>query len=271
MEIIKVHHSTPASSPALPPPGATPEATMAAFVSWAEADPGTVGLILSGSQVHDGMPTGYSDYDVHVVTRDHVPSASRDLDGFRSEHLDIVAMPLADFRIRGLPGDPQSWYRYAYVHAQVLFDRLDGTIAEILDKKRTLDPDEAWNAADGYLDAYVNQTYRSLKSHRDGRPVLSHFDAAESVPFALEVLFALHQRVRPYNKYLQWELEQYPLGDPQWDVGRLLPALRRIMADGDPEAQRSLFISIEGAARQAGHDRLLDSWGADLKLLRQQT
>ncbi|WP_347877253.1 hypothetical protein [Streptomyces sp. 8K308] len=127
------------------------------------------------------------------------------------------------------------------MHAKVLLDRLDGTIAEILDKKRTLGPDEAWSAADGYLDAYVNQTFRSLKNHRDGRAALSHLDAAESVPFALEVLFALHQRVRPYNKYLQWELVRNPLGDPQWDVDQLLPTLRRIIADGDPDTQRSLF------------------------------
>ncbi|WP_347877252.1 hypothetical protein [Streptomyces sp. 8K308] len=106
MEIIMVHDITPASSPVLPPSCATPEATMAAFVSQAKADPAVVGLILSGSQAHDGMPTGYSDYDVHVITRDDGPSAVRDLDGFRSEHLDIVAMPLTDFRLRGLPGDP---------------------------------------------------------------------------------------------------------------------------------------------------------------------
>jgi hypothetical protein len=98
---------------------------------------------------------------------------------------------------------------------------------------------------------------------------MGHLDAAESVPYALEVLFALHRRVRPYNKYLQWELERQPLGEPVWEAGRLLPVLRRILADGDPTAQRALFTGIEEGARRAGHDRVLDSWGEDLKLLRQ--
>ncbi len=249
-------------------PASSPDATLAAFVARAQDDPGVVGLVLSGSQAHDGMPTRHSDHDLHVVTRDDAPSALHELHGFRSAHLDLVVLTLADFRLRGLPEDPQSWGRYSYVRAKVLLDRLDGTIGEILDRKRRLDPEEARRAVDGYLDAYVNQTYRSLKNHRDGRAALGHLDAAESVPFALEVIFALHRRVRPYNKFLAWELERHPLDDPRWHADRLLPTLHRILADGDPNTQRALFMTIEPAARDAGHDEILDSWGTDLDLLR---
>ncbi|MER8219299.1 hypothetical protein ABTZ58_01570 [Streptomyces sp. NPDC094143] len=31
---------------------------------------------------------------------------------------------------------------------------------------------------------------------------------------------------------------------------------------------RGLFTAVEEAARRAGHDRVLDAWGADLELLR---
>lgn len=256
---------------AVPPvPGDTPDATLAAFVARATADPGVVGLVLSGSQVHDGMPTARSDHDLHVVLRDRDASPLSELDWFRSAHLDLVVITLAEFRRRGLPGDPDGWCRYAYVHARVLLDRLDGEIATILDRKRTLEEGEARSAAAGALDAYVNQAYRSLKSYRDGRDALGHLDAAESVPYALETVFALHRRVRPYNKYLQWELERRPLGGEEWSAGRLLPVLRRILADGDPHTQRALFGGVERAARAAGHGTVLDSWGADLRLLRPQ-
>ncbi|MEV0218374.1 hypothetical protein [Streptomyces sp. NPDC050704] len=251
--------------------GHTPESTLEAFVSRAIADPGVVGLILSGSQVHEDMSTAYSDYDVHVVVQDSVTSPLSALDGFRSAHLDLVVMTLDEFRRRGLPGDSHGWYHYAYVHAKVLFDRLDGTISELLTAKRTPTPAEARTAVDGYLDAYVNQAYRSLKSHRDGRAEQAHLDAAESIPYALEAIFALHQRVRPYNKFLQWELERHPLGDGEWSAGQLLPTIRRILSDGAPDTQRSLFTSIERAARDAGHDQVLDSWGDSLDLLRRQT
>ncbi len=257
-----VNHRQP-TSPVL---GPTPEATMAAFVAQATADPDVVGLILSGSQAHEGMQTSHSDFDVHVVLRDETSSPIRDLDGFRSAHLDLVVMALRDFRRRGLRDDPMSWLRYAYVHARVLFDGLDGMIGDILDTKRTLSPAEANAAAARSLDAYVNQAYRSLKNHRDGRPELAHLDAAESIPFALEVIFALHQRVRPYNKFLQWELERHPLND-EWTAGQLLPAIRAILANGSPTAQRALFMHIEQRARTAGHEQVLDAWGEDLVLL----
>ena len=254
---------------ALPPvPGATADATLKAFVERAGGDPGVVGLVLSGSQVHDGMPTVHSDHDLHVVLRDRDASPLSELDRFRSAHLDLVVLTLEEFRHRGLPGSPDAFSRYSYVHARVLLDRLGGEIAEILEQKRTLDEDEARTAVDGYLDAYVNQTYRSLKSYRDGRDAVGHLDAAESVPYALEVLFALHRRVRPYNKYLWWELERQPLGDERWAAELLLPVLRRILADGDPHTQRSLFGGIEQTARAAGHGEVLDSWGDDLRLLR---
>ncbi|UED88587.1 hypothetical protein K4G22_19855 [Streptomyces profundus] len=239
-----------------------------ALLAQAHDDPSVLGVLLSGSQAHDGMPTRHSDHDIHVVVRDEGPSAFADWDGYRSPRLDLAVFTLAEFTRRGLPGDEQPWMRYAHVHARVLFDRLDGGIAEILERKRALLPDEARAAVDGWLDAYVNQTYRSLKSFRDGRPDLGHLDAAESMPFFLEVVFALNRRVRPYNKYLSWELANHPLETPGWTAERLLPLLRRLLADGDPGTQRELFAEVELMARAAGHDAVLDSWGTDLELLR---
>jgi hypothetical protein len=63
--------------------------------------------------------------------------------------------------------------------------------------------------------------------------------------------------LRPYNKYLQWELETFPLPAP-WD--RTLPA--RAAADPD-----GLFPEVAALARRRGHGDVLDSWGADLALL----
>jgi hypothetical protein len=113
----------------------------------------------------------------------------------------------------------------------------------------------------------VNGAYRSAKNRRDGRPDEVHLDAAESLPHLLTTMFALHRRVRPYNKYLGWELRQHPLADPAWDADRLLPRLRRVLADGDPGTQRDLFGDLAVAARAAGHGHVLDAWGPDLALL----
>ncbi|MEU7583001.1 hypothetical protein AB0B50_36130 [Streptomyces sp. NPDC041068] len=237
-----------------------------ALVARAEADPAVVGLILSGSRAREGMATEHSDHDVYVVTADGAKPKS--LAGRRSTALDVVVLSLGEFRTRGLPGDAYAWDRYAFVHCEIVLDCLDGEIKELVARKATLDPDEARRLTDESLDAYINSLYRSVKSHRDGRAGAAHLDAAESVGWFLTALFALHGRVRPYNKYLEWELAKSPLGAPHWSLPQLLPTLRRILADGDLPTQRELFARLESSAREAGHGEVIDSWGDDVLLLR---
>lgn len=246
------------------------------FVAHASASPDVVGLVLSGSHAREGMATAHSDHDVYVITADD-PAGDRTatpaalIECRRSPALDVMPLSLSEFRTRGLPGGTDAWDRYAFVHSQVLLDRLDGTITRLVQEKAVLDAPEAHHLAGSELDAYINSLYRSVKSHRDGRPAVAHLDAAESVPYLLTVVFALHQRVRPYNKYLLWELEHHPLGAAEWAADAIFPQLRRIVADGDLATQRALFATVERAARQAGHASVLDSWGTDIDLLRPQT
>ncbi|WP_411151988.1 hypothetical protein [Streptomyces sp. A30] len=238
--------------------------TYDAFVELAAADPAVVGLVLKGSQSHDGMATPYSDHDLYVVVAD---DARTDLTRFadhRSAALDLVIVTLTEFREAGMPG----WERYALARAQIVLDRLDGELARILADKARLGADEAFQDARGWLDAYANSLYRSVKNHRDGQTLAARLDAADSIRFLLELLFAIDRRPRPYNKYLEWELARHPL--PGWDTDVLLRAVDRVSATGDVPLQRHLFALVETAAREAGHDEVLDAWGDDLDLMRPQ-
>ncbi|WP_329333367.1 hypothetical protein OG252_02700 [Streptomyces sp. NBC_01352] len=238
--------------------------TYDAFVELAAADPAVVGLVLKGSQSHDGMVTPYSDHDLYVVVAD---DARTDLTRFadhRSAALDLVIVTLTEFREAGMPG----WERYALARAQIVLDRLDGELARILADKARLGADEAFQDARGWLDAYANSLYRSVKNHRDGQTLAARLDAADSIRFLLELLFAIDRRPRPYNKYLEWELARHPL--PGWDTDVLLRAVDRVSATGDVPLQRHLFALVETAAREAGHDEVLDAWGDDLDLMRPQ-
>ena len=239
-------------------------AGFASFVRRASADPAVLGLVLSGSRARETMPTVHSDYDVYVVVRDDWPDGAGHLDALRAAQLDLAVMPLERFRSRGLPGDPAAWDRYAFVHCRVLFDRDGATITGLVQRKALLDPDEAGDLADRSLDAWLNAYYRAMKSHRDGRPELAHLDAAEGVPYLVTALFALHGRVRPYNKYLQWELERFPLGAAPWEAGQLLPRLRQLLVEGDAPTLRSVFADLDRAAQAAGHGEMVDSWAGHL-------
>jgi hypothetical protein len=238
--------------------------TYDAFVELAAADSAVVGLVLKGSRAHDGMTTRHSDHDLYVVVAD---GATTDLTRFashRTAELDLVVVSLTEFRAAGMPG----FERYALARARIVLDRLDGGIARILADKARLGADEAFREASGWLDAYANSLYRSIKNHRDGQPFAARLDAADSIRFLLELLFALDRRPRPYNKYLEWELDRHPL--PGWDTDVLLGVVDRISATGEVALQRHLFTLVETAARGAGHGEVLDAWGEDLDLMRPQ-
>ncbi|MFF3671117.1 hypothetical protein [Microtetraspora malaysiensis] len=236
--------------------------TYHAFVELAAADPAVVGLVLKGSRAHDGMITEYSDYDLYVVLADGATTDLTRFVGYRTPELDLVIISLADFRRAGMPG----FERYALARARVVLDRLDGGIAQILAAKARLDADEAFRDSGEWLDAYANSLYRSVKNDRDGHSLAARLDAADSIRFLLELLFAMDHRSRPYNKYLEWELARYPL--PGWDTGMLLDAAHRISTTGDGPLQRRIFAHVEAAARRAGHGAVLDAWGEDLDLMR---
>jgi hypothetical protein len=210
------------------------------------------------------MITRHSDHDLYVVLADDVTTDLTRFAGHRTADLDLVIVSLTEFRAAGMPG----FERYALARAQIVLDRLDGGIARILTDKARLGADEAFQSARGRLDAYANSLYRSVKNHRDGQALAARLDAADSIRFLLELLFALDRRPRPYNKYLEWELDRHPL--PGWHTDALLRAVDHISATGDVSLQRHLFTLVETVAREAGLGEVLDAWGEDLDLMRPQ-
>lgn len=234
-------------------------------------DPEIVGVVLTGSAAR-GMATPRSDVDVFVVRMDDTSSGHEVL---RSAAVDEIPIVLAELERPARFGTDGYWYRWSYAWAQVLRDDTTGRIAAAVHGQATLTPDECDAVLGERLDGYVNFVYRALKSDRDGRPLERRLDAAESVPWLLDVIFALSGRVRPYNKYLAWELREHPLTVPEWSAHVLLPQLEA-MLDGDPATLREVFASVERESRRddahRGRDLLgstIDSWGSELALLRE--
>jgi len=144
-------------------------------------------------------------------------------------------------------GGDEYGYRWGYCYTQVLRDETGGRIPAALRRMETHTVAEARRMLlhGDQLDGYVNMAYRALKSERDGRRLESRLDAAESVPWWLDVVFTLEGRVRPYNKYLAWELREHPLS----------------------VVERECLAWDE---RHGGHDlhELVEGWGDELAVLR---
>jgi predicted nucleotidyltransferase len=240
------------------------EPALAAVLTAAGADPGVRGVVLTGSAARDQRGP-HSDVDVFVVVDD--PSGRETT---RRPEIDTIIVTLDELRAVPAPpvDDERWWTRYAFADARVLVDRTDGELPNLVQSWATLTDAEVEAVLAAYLDGYLNLIYRSLKSDRDGRLMERRLDAAESVAWLLWTVFALHGRVRPYNKYLRFELDRRPL-PPAWDG--LLDDLAAILDDGDPAAQRRVLRLVESGVRERGHGERIDRWAGELPLLRGET
>jgi hypothetical protein len=237
-----------------------------------EADHGDklLGLVLSGSAGR-GMATGRSDLDVFVVLAD---TGARGTTTSRSPALDETLVAISDLERVPPFGSDGWWYRWSFAWAPTLLDRTAGRLASALRRQATVTADEAESIlVEHYrLDGWLNYAYRALKNDRDGRSLERRLDAAESMPWLLDVIFTLEGRVRPYHKYLPWELRRHPLS--HWHAEELL-ALLTATLDGDPAAIRATFERIEAACAAFDSVRpdpvltpIVEGWGDELQLLR---
>lgn len=235
----------------------------------ATADTRVVGVVVGGSRGR-GVATAQSDWDVYIFVRDDADAAEV------ARTLDRVTHPVEVCAVQRLShfvsddGVPE-WNRYTFAHVAPVLDRTDGALQQACAEKERLDEATAHARAVLNLEGYVNSCYRSVKNHRDGNEAAARLDAAESINYLLEFIFADARRVRPYNKYLQWELAHHPLPSPCWSDAHVLPGLLDIVSTGTAQRQSALFGVVESHARESGHAAQLDSWGhRTLNLLRNQ-
>lgn len=225
--------------------------------------------MLTGSRGREAFVRETSDWDVRLVVRDE--SYAEVVDALATPHgspIEVAVYSLAAFERVGEPGTETAWDRYSYVHARVLVDKLDGRIGQLVAGKAVLPEGIGAGLAAYDLDGYVNAYYRALKNDRAGLAVESHLDAAESIPPLLMTVFAAHGRVRPFNGFLAWELERFPLPEPWLARDRFVPRLEKILRKGSIDDQAALFRDAETFARKHHLGDTIDSWEPDVPWLR---
>jgi predicted nucleotidyltransferase len=213
------------------------------------------GLYVFGSRGRNFMVDERSDWDVCVVLagREERDAFDREFPYAHGARVEIVSLTLDELR-----GARSEHGRYAAAHADVVLDKTGGELTRVVAELESLPAGSRDSVVREALDDYVNQTYRSLRYG-------TRLDAVEAVPPALRTIFALENRVRPYNKYLEWELRHHPLDD--WTADEILPLLDRVLT-GEPAAQHELFNRIETLARRDGYGDVIDGWEPDVDWLR---
>lgn len=224
----------------------------------AREDNRVIGLILAGGR-GKGMSTKYSDYDIALIATEASISEVKSEYKGQQDVIDIGVLSISQFRDYAKIGTEEDWDRYTYAHIKAQIDKT-GEIQKIIDEKGILPEDKKLKVAKDALGAYLNSLYRSVKNHRDGNMFASHFDACESLPWLLTFLFAIEGRVRPYNKFLKWELKNYPLKNLQLNSEDFIEKVESIINSGDIEIQKELHIVAENIAIKNECVDVIDDW-----------
>ncbi|WP_340645344.1 nucleotidyltransferase domain-containing protein [Phenylobacterium sp.] len=230
----------------------------------AETSSDVLAFWLTGSR-GKGRETQDSDFDCVLVVEDEVFEdwCARHA-GRERGRTDCSVMTLEGLRAHAAWGGPDTWDRYSYAHIRVLADRTDGLCQRLIDEKARVPASEVAGFIDRSLDHYLNQTYRALKCLRDGLPMAARLEAVDGITPLMDAIFALNGgRLRPFYKYLDWEMASHPLA-----AGQDLAVRTLTLLDPDAEALRSLLRDAEPLFRAAGHGAVFEGWGGDLAWMR---
>lgn len=222
----------------------------------AQNDQNVVGFIL-GAGRGKGFSTQNSDYDIMmvVIERDAAEKYNKQ---WETGVLDIGIKTLEEFRQYAAWGSATAWDRYNYAYLRAQIDRT-GEIQRLIDEKGTIPAVAVKDFVIDRLGRYINAFYRAVKNSRDGNNTAGQLDAIESVSPLLDIIFGFEGRLRPYNKYLFWELDKHSLKKFKISEKELRDFFAAVLQN-DIEPQRAMFARIRDFAKANGYQSAIDDW-----------
>lgn len=228
-----------------------------AYLQKAKSDDRIIGIILAGGR-GKGAFSENSDYDVILVTTDEgFESVKKDYP--KTEYIDSLPHAISEFREHAKTGTRTQYDKYTFTHNTAILDKT-GEMQKLIDEKGTFESDKVQKIAHDALGGYLNLLHRSLKNLRDGNVLAGHLDATETIPRILTFIFAIENRVRPYNKFLVWELENHPLTKLPINSSDFIAKIKMITENADFETQKELLEIMRKLAIENGHTDEIADW-----------
>jgi len=227
------------------------------YLEKAKNDERIIGIILAGGR-GKGASSENSDYDVILVTTDEGFEGVKK-DYLKTEYIDSLPHAISEFRDYAKTGNRTQYDKYTFTHNTALVDKT-GEIQKLVDEKGTLESDKVHKIAHDALGGYLNSLHRSLKNLRDGNMLAGHLDATETIPRILTFIFAVEERVRPFNKFLVWELENYPLKKLPIRSSDFIVKIQTIAQNADVKTQKGLLEIVRKLAMEHGHADEIADW-----------
>ena len=226
----------------------------------AKNDPDVLGLALTGGR-GKGFVTEHSDYDIYMLVTDESLETSKEKykSTITPHKFDIFVHSIGTFNDYASFGSDKEWDRYNFAYVKAQIDKT-GRFQKMIDEKGIIPKEKIDETSKYNLDVYINYFYRSMKNHRDGDIFASHVDATESVQWLIAFVFSIEGRVKPYSKYIEWELQNHSLELLPWGADEFVSVLKRMLQTGDVQLQKDIFTKIKKLAIERGYQETINGW-----------
>lgn len=225
----------------------------------AKTNPDIIGFFLGGSR-GKGFQNSHSDYDPRMVVKDGVAKRyQKKYEKMKLKEIDLAILSLSEFRKYALWGSPEAWDRYDFTHVKALVAK-NQEIQKLINEKGSIPKNKRHNFITYSLDAYINGVFRSVKCLRNRNVAGARLEAAASIPYLLDLVFALHNKPKPFYGYLDRELKKYPLEKLPWSGNRFSKMILDVLSTANLKTQQTILKVIEKLFREEGFGQIFDGW-----------
>jgi len=224
-----------------------------------------LGFVVTGSR-GKGFESIYSDFDFAIFVQNNVLEKYKSLYSETPYGAHLYIFSFDTFHNYLSWNGNRVWDKYTWAHLTVEFDRTNGELQQLLDEMSRIPEEQVTPYIDFSLRYFINQVYHSTKCLRVNNQIGYRFEAAEGIKPFLQAVFCLHDR-RPFAfyKYLEWELEHYPLTKLRFSSSELLELIASILNTGDYKAQQTLIKEVERIFTAEGYTNALNDWDQGYK------
>jgi hypothetical protein len=235
----------------------------------ARNDKNILAFWLDGSRGKGIFEHDQSDYDCTMIVKGDVLNEYKERYQKNSnKEIELKVMVLDEFKKSAVWGSDTAWQRYGYAAIKPPLVDKTGEIQNLFKEKSIIPENAKKQFISEALDYYINEVYRSLKCFRDGQVTGARLEASESILSLLNTVFAIHGRLRPYYKYYEWELKNYPLNKLNMPGGEFTKCLLVILENANIKTQQNLLKEIENLTRKEGYGEIWDSWGDKIEWMK---
>lgn len=227
----------------------------------AKADSSIIGFFLGGSRGKE-LGNKFSDYDVYIIVKNGKAEFYKiKYNKIADENIEIMIYSFNEFKNDYAEwGTHEEWARYNCAHINALIDK-NKKIQKIINEKAKIPVDKIKPFIKEKLDGYINYGYRSIKCLRNCDLFAARLQAAYSIPYFLDIIFALDNgRIKPYAEYLKWELENFPLKNFPLKSKEIIKSITKILDNADLKTQQKLIKICEKTFRREGYGKVFDDW-----------